>query len=164
MKSGLALAPGSDPESASSFLRRASSWRPGHPVCGPWRSNARNWRWPCPPRQTRQARTPGRPVRAKLGHATTWVRPDSAHFTARRAAFACAISSSNQRAPGWWLTLRDRKWIYSRDRPQETDFISSECGMLSKYPDKSASTTSVCPDLISRSTWRTAFRALRSRR
>ena len=31
--------------------------------------------------------------------------------------------------------------------------------MLSKYPDKSASTTSVCPVLSSRSTWRTASKA-----
>ncbi len=66
LKCRLALTPGSDPESASSFLRGASSWRSGHPVCGPWRSAARNWRWPCPPRRTQQARTPGWPVRAKL--------------------------------------------------------------------------------------------------
>jgi hypothetical protein len=38
LKSGLALAPGSDPESVSSFLRGAWSERSGHPVCGPWRS------------------------------------------------------------------------------------------------------------------------------
>jgi hypothetical protein len=50
LKGGLALAPGSDPESASSLPRGASSWRPGHPVCGPWRSAARNWRWPRPTR------------------------------------------------------------------------------------------------------------------
>jgi hypothetical protein len=88
--SGLALTPGSDPESASSFLRGASSWRSGHPVCGPWRSAARNWRWPCPPRRTQQARTPGRPVRAKLGHAIFLARSDSAFFAACRAALEYA--------------------------------------------------------------------------
>ena len=33
LKSGLALTPGSDPESASRFLRGASSQRPGQPTC-----------------------------------------------------------------------------------------------------------------------------------
>ena len=101
LKSGLALTPGSDPESASSFLRGASSWRPGHPVCGPRRSVARNWRWPCPPRQTQKARTPGRPVRAQLCHALCLVRPDSASFGACRVAFACAgISPPRRRTAG----------------------------------------------------------------
>ena len=90
LKSGLALTPGSDPESASSFLRGASSWWSGHPVCGPWRTAARNWRWPCPPRRTQQARTPGRPVRAKRGHATFLARSDSAFFAACRAALEYA--------------------------------------------------------------------------
>ena len=40
--------------------------------------------------------------------------------------------------------------ISRRTRPslirRDTDFINSAWGMLSKYPDKSASTTSVCPD------------------
>ena len=90
LKSGLALAPGSDPESASSFPRGASSWRPGHPVCGARRSVARNWRWPCPPRRTQQARTPGRPVRAQLCHASFLVRLDSAFFAACRAMLAYA--------------------------------------------------------------------------
>jgi hypothetical protein len=34
------VAPGPDPECASSSLRGASFWRSGHPVCGPWRSAA----------------------------------------------------------------------------------------------------------------------------
>ena len=99
LKSGLALTPGSDPESASSFLRGASSWRSGHPVCGPWRSAARNWRWPCPPRRTQQARTPGRPVRAKLGHAKFLVRSDSAFFAACRAAPGHAPNSMGMHSP-----------------------------------------------------------------
>src|SRR5271166_6352288 len=45
---------------------------------------------------------------------------------------------------------------------RDTDFINSAWGILSKYPDKSASTTSVCLFLTSRSTWRTASRALRA--
>ena len=94
LKSGLALTPGSDPESASSFLRGASSWRPGHPVCGPWRSAAGNWRWPRPPRRTQQARTPGRPVRSKLCHAKFVVRLDSALFATCRATPAYAPIAS----------------------------------------------------------------------
>jgi hypothetical protein len=52
LKIGLALAPGPDPESASSFLRGASSWQTGHPVCGPWRSVSGSRRWPRTPRQS----------------------------------------------------------------------------------------------------------------
>ena len=85
--SGLTLTPGSDPEPASSFLREASSLRSGHPVCGPWRSAARNWRWPCPSCRTQQVRTPGRPVRDELGHAKFLARSDSASIAACRAAF-----------------------------------------------------------------------------
>jgi hypothetical protein len=100
LKSGPALTPGSDPESASSSLRGTSFWRSGHPVCGPWLSAARNWRWPCPPRQTREARTPGRPVRAQLCHALFLVRPDSALFAACRATPAYApIASSAVQPP-----------------------------------------------------------------
>ena len=40
LKSGLALARGSGPESAGGFLRGALTCRPGHPVCGLWRSAA----------------------------------------------------------------------------------------------------------------------------
>ena len=80
--SRLALTPGSDPESASSFLRGASSQRPGHPVRGPWWSAARNWRWPYPPRRTQRARTPGRHVRTQLGHAIFLARSHSAFFEA----------------------------------------------------------------------------------
>jgi hypothetical protein len=90
LKSGPALTPGSDPESASSFLRGASSWRSGHPVCGPWRSVAGNWRWPCPPRRTQEARTPGRPVRSQLCHAKFPVRLDSTLFATCRATPAYA--------------------------------------------------------------------------
>ena len=39
---------------------------------------------------------------------------------------------------------------------RDTRLSNSAWEILSKYPDKSASTTSVCPDLSSRSTWRTA--------
>jgi hypothetical protein len=90
LKSGPALAPGSDPESASSFLRGASSWRSGHPVCGPWRSAAMNWRWPCPPRRTQQTRTPGRLARSKLHHAKSLVRFNSVFLATRRATPAYA--------------------------------------------------------------------------
>ena len=90
LKSGLALAPGSDPESASSSLRGASTWRSGHPVCGPWRSVARNWRWPRPPRRAQPARAPGRPVRSKLCHAQLLARFDSAFFATCRATWVCA--------------------------------------------------------------------------
>jgi hypothetical protein len=101
LKSGPALTPGSDPESASSSLRGASFWRSGHPVCGPWRSAARNWRWPCPPRRTQQARTPGRPVRSKLDHAKSLVRFDSALFATCRATPAYApIASCPVQPPG----------------------------------------------------------------
>jgi len=48
--SGLALAPGPDPESASSSLRGASSWRSGHPVVARGGLRRVNWRWLCPPR------------------------------------------------------------------------------------------------------------------
>ena len=119
-KSRLALAPGSDPESASSFLRGASSWRPGHPVCGPRRSAARNWRWPRPPRRTHQARTPGRPVRLELCHALFLVRSDSAFFEACRAVFACARRSVRHTANQRWHSPNDRKWPEIRDRPQPT--------------------------------------------
>jgi hypothetical protein len=99
--SGLALTPGSDPEPASSFLREASSRRSGHPVCGPWRSAAKNWRWPRLSCQAQQARTPGRPVRAKRGHATLLARSDSAFFIACRGAFVvCPGFSAHTYRPG----------------------------------------------------------------
>ena len=42
-----------------------------------------------------------------------------------------------------------------------THVISAECGIVSKYFDRSASTTSVCPSSMARETWRTASSALR---
>ena len=47
---------------------------------------------------------------------------------------------------------------------QHLTFLGGYQDAVSKYPDKSASTTSVYPVLSSRSTWRTASRALRSGR
>ena len=73
LKSGLALAPGSDPESASSSLRGASTWRSGHPVCGPWRSVARNWRWPRPPRRAQPARRLGGPSVPSFATPNCWL-------------------------------------------------------------------------------------------
>ncbi len=93
------MTPGSDPESASSFLRGASPRRSGHPVCGPWRSAARNWRWPCPARRTQQARTPRWPVRAKLGHAILLARSDSAFFEPCRAAIEYARAPKQPQSP-----------------------------------------------------------------
>jgi hypothetical protein len=118
LKCGLALTPGSDPESASSFLRGASSRRPGHPVCGPWRSVARNWRWPCPPRWTQEARTPDRPVRAKLGHAIFLARSDSAFFVTCRVALEYAPAPKHQNRRLIWQSLSAQNWPRFRDRSQ----------------------------------------------
>ena len=63
-------------------------------ICGPRRSAARNWRWPCPSRRTRQTRTPGRHVRSNLRHAKFLVRFDSALFETCRAAPAYAAIAS----------------------------------------------------------------------
>ena len=115
---GLALTPGSDPESASSFLRGASSWRPGHPVCGPWRSAARNWRWPCPPRRTQRARTPDRPVRAKLGHTIYLSRSDSAFFATCRVALEYAPAPKRHNGRLIWQSLSAQNWPRFRDRSQ----------------------------------------------
>ena len=78
--SGLALAPGPGPDSQAApreglcvggltILR----W----PVIS---SQQTNWRWSPPSHRAHLAQTPGRPVRAKLGHATCRVRRDSARF------------------------------------------------------------------------------------
>jgi hypothetical protein len=126
---GLTLTPGSDPEPASSFLRGASSRRSGHPVCGPWRSAARNWRWPRLSCEAQKARTPGRPVRAELGDAMFLARSDSAFFIACRVAFACARAQSAAPPHRWWLCQDDRKWLELRDRPQNNNLHSSKPGM-----------------------------------
>jgi len=87
------------PRSASSSLRGASSWRLGHPVVARGSLQRANWRWSRPPRLAHRARTPGRPVHAKLGHATCRVRLDSAHFAACRAAPPCAPISHHLARP-----------------------------------------------------------------
>src|SRR5208337_3280407 len=48
--------------------------------------------------------------------------------------------------PNFPLGISSRRTRPSLIR-RDTDFINSAWGMLSKYPDRSASTTSVCPDL-----------------
>jgi len=50
LNSRLALTPGPDPDSASSSLWGASSWRPGHPVAARGGPLWVNWRWPYPVR------------------------------------------------------------------------------------------------------------------
>jgi hypothetical protein len=72
--------------SASSFPRGASSSRPGHPAEAAGSPRRSNWRWSHLPRPPHRSRTPGRPVRAALAHATCRVQPDSAHFAACRVA------------------------------------------------------------------------------
>ena len=97
--SGLALAPGPGPGSASSSLRGALPWRPDHPTVARGSSQQANWRWFRPPRLAHRAQTPGRPVRAKLDHATLRVRPDSTRFDACRAAPLCAPTSLDMDNP-----------------------------------------------------------------
>jgi hypothetical protein len=99
--SGLALAPGTGPGSASSSLRGALPWRPDHPTVARGSSQQANWRWFRPPRLAHRAQTPGRPVRAKLDHATCRVRPNSARFDACRAAPLYAPTSLDMDHPLW---------------------------------------------------------------
>src|SRR5208337_1041408 len=73
--------------------------RLGHPVVARGSLQRANWRWSRPPRLAHRARTPGRPVHAKLGHATCRVRLDSAHFAACRAAPPCAPISHHLARP-----------------------------------------------------------------
>ncbi len=89
---------------ASSSASGASSWQPGHPVAA--RDSPRRMNLAVVPYATssHRARTPGRPVRAKLGHATSRAQPHSAHFTACRAALLYApisldLTRSRQVAP-----------------------------------------------------------------
>jgi hypothetical protein len=99
LRSGLALAPGSGPESTRSFLQGASPRPSGHPVCGPSQSAARNWRSPSPPRRTQEARTPGRPERTQPCHVLYLVRSDAAFFATYRAALVYARTTSDQAEP-----------------------------------------------------------------
>ena len=93
------MAPGPGPGSASSSLRGALPWRPDHPTVARGSSQQANWRWFRPPRLAHRAQTPGRPVRAKLDHATLRVRPDSTRFDACRAAPLCAPTSLDMDNP-----------------------------------------------------------------
>src|SRR5208337_1855321 len=89
---------------ASSSASGASSWQPGHPVAA--RDSPRRMNLAVVPSATssHRARTPGRPVRATLGHATSRARTYSAHFTACRATLFYApisldLTRSRQVAP-----------------------------------------------------------------
>src|SRR3974377_360533 len=89
---------------ASSSASGASSWQPGHPVAA--RDSPRRMNLAVVPSATssHRARTPGRPVGAKLGHATSRAQPHSAHFTACRATLFYApisldLTRSRQVAP-----------------------------------------------------------------
>ena len=66
---------------------------------------------------------PARPRR--LGPATACVRPDSAHFVACRAAFACARALSTELDHGRWHCLRDRKGLDSQDRRHDIERASN---------------------------------------
>ncbi len=83
---------------------RSFSWQPGHPVAA--RDSPRRMNLAVVPSATssHRARTPGRPVRAILGHATSRARTHSAHFTACRATLFYApisldLTRSRQVAP-----------------------------------------------------------------
>jgi hypothetical protein len=124
--SGLALAPGSDPETASSSLRGASSWRTGHPVVARGGLRRVNWRWPQPPRPAHDRRLPGQPVRTNLRHAKVWIRLRSARFTACRAKLVCELMPPSRVSPPSALPIKRSKALPNqRSVPQAKE---TKCG------------------------------------
>ena len=108
---------------ASSSASGASSWQPGHPVTA--RDSPRRMNLAVVPSATssHRARTPGRPVGAKLGHATSRAQPHSAHFTACRATLFYApisldLTRSRQVAP----PSRSKPALNSRSVSTDTGF------------------------------------------
>ena len=121
--SGIALAPGPGLEPASSSLRGALLWRLAI-LAVRGCSRQANWRWSNPPRLVHRAQTPGRPVRAKLGHATCRVRPDSARLDACRAAPLYALNVRDMACPSW-VAPSSRSKLAPKSRSVSLAFIAT---------------------------------------